>query len=90
MSRPFNPFVSPNTPLVLSGNEQIRSEGVQALEALTDETLARLFPDVSADDPEIGISEIELWENMPIRCNVLAGYVHEWITWTGERWIRES
>jgi hypothetical protein len=74
-------------PLRLSGNAQLISEGVKALEALTDENLVAVFPDYGAE--EIGISEIELWENMPIRCNVLADMMPVWITWTGTRWIKE-
>jgi hypothetical protein len=83
----FNPFVNPNRPLVLSGNHELRSQGIKALEALTDEALVKLYPDYS--ESEIGIAEIELWENMPIRCLIVTDG-QDWITWTGVKWIREE
>lgn len=85
----FNPFVNrAKRPLTVNGNSQIVSEGVLALEALNTATFAALFPDYDVD--EVWISEIEIWENMPIRCNVSADGAPEWITWTGTRWIREE
>ena len=95
----FNPFVNIHKrPMVLSGNRQLVSEGVRALEALTEEALLKLYPAVEEDyddevlvyQNEIDICEIEIWENMPIRCLLAVDMINEWITWTGSKWIREE
>ena len=84
----FNPFINRDKrPMVLNGNGQIRSESVLAIEALTEANLGKLYPDAEDD---VLISEIEIWENMPIRCSVHVDFMSEWITWTGTRWIREE
>jgi hypothetical protein len=78
MSNPFTPKGKPMP--VVSGNEQIVSEGVRALEGLP--TLIESLGD------DAGISEIQIWENMAITASIWDGLVHAAYAWNGERWVK--
>lgn len=71
--------------LNVTGNSDLVSEGVKALEALPD-LLAKLD---SGGGDEASIAEIFIFENMPIRALIFDGFGFVKYLWAPAGWVQE-
>jgi len=74
----YNPFAVKKALPVVSGTDQMVSEGVKALEAL---------PDFLASLGDAEVSEIQIWENTPITASIFSDMQHTSYGWNFDRWV---
>lgn len=69
---------------VVTGTHEIVTEGARALGSLPD-----LLHSLKGEDDydEAAVSEIAIWENMPITASVFHNLQHVQYGWNGKRWV---
>lgn len=70
----------------VSGNDQLIAEGISALEALTPLLDAS---EHRSDGEALSISELEIYENTPIRAILSDDFGHHNYEWSGTGWVKQ-